>query len=280
VGDMTGKQIVNTLIGKGSDPAINILTAKNCIILDIQRMSMNAGKKEYKCFIVDDNGIDRHTTASFVRKYSFIKIAGLFETADAALEAAEKEMPDALFLDIDMPELSGLDLRAQLEKVPACIFITAYPEYALQSFDFDALDFIVKPIKPDRFDTSMNRLQYFLDMHYKAELLDHSLNKESLFIKDGHDRIRIQFYDIIYLEALKDYTGIITETKKYCVLTPLGNLLKEKAFQSFIRIHRSYAVQKQYIRKVTPKAVMVNNILLPVGRSYKENLENLINPDA
>ena len=241
---------------------------------------MNPGKKEYKCFIVDDNDIDRLTTVSFVRKYSFIKIAGLFDAADPALEAAEKAMPDAIFLDIDMPECSGLDLRAQLEKVPACIFITAYPEYAVQSFEVNALDFIVKPLRQERFDVSMNRLQYFLDTHYKAELLDHSLNEESLFIKDGHDHIRIQFYDIIYLEALKDYTGIITREKKYCVLTPLGNLLKEKAFQSFIRIHRSYAVQKHYIRKVTPKAVMVNNILLPVGRSYKEMLDSLINPDG
>ncbi len=241
---------------------------------------MNAAKKEYTCFIVDDNGIDRLTTASFVRKYSFIKIAGLFDAAGPALEAAENAIPDAIFLDIDMPQLSGLDLRTQLDKVPACIFITAYPEYAVQSFEVNALDFIVKPIQHDRFDISMNRLKYFLDTHHKAELLDHSLNEESLFIKDGHEHIRIQFNDIIYLEALKDYTGIITREKKYCVLNSLGNLLKEKAFQAFIRVHRSYAVQKHYIRKVTPKAVMVDNILLPIGRSYKEMLDNLINPDV
>ncbi|HTF29425.1 MAG TPA: response regulator, partial [Flavitalea sp.] len=96
---------------------------------------MNPGKKEYKCFIVDDNEIDRLTTASFVRKYSFIKMAGLFDSAGPALEAAEKALPDILFLDIDMPEFSGLALRAQLKKVPACVFITAYPEYAVQSFE-------------------------------------------------------------------------------------------------------------------------------------------------
>ena len=237
---------------------------------------MNPGKKEYKCFIVDDNEIDRLTTASFVRKYSFIKMAGLFDSAGPALEAAEKALPDVLFLDIDMPEFSGLALRAQLKKVPACIYITAYPEYAVQSFEVNALDFLTKPLKSDRFDISMNRLQYFLDIHYKAELLDHSLNEESLFIKDGHDHIRIQFYDIIYLEALKDYTGIFTKERKYCVLTPLGTLLKEKAFQSFIRIHRSYAVQKHYIRKITSKAVMANDVLLPIGRSYKEVVDTLL----
>ena len=241
---------------------------------------MNATKKEYRCFIVDDNALDRKTTASFVKKYPFIQIAGLYASAGEALEAAQQQLPDAIFLDVDMPGGNGLDLRVQLEKVPACIFITAYPEYAVESFAVNALDFIVKPINTERFDITMNRLQYFLDTHYKASLLAHSLSEESLFIKDGHNHIRIQFHDIIYLEALKDYTGIVTREKKHCVLTPLGSLLKEQAFRSFIRIHRSYAVQKQYIRKITPRAVVVNDIQLPIGRSYKDLLDNLINPDA
>jgi two-component system, LytTR family, response regulator len=239
---------------------------------------MKTGKNEYRCFIVDDKRVDRLTTASFVRKYSFLKTGGLFESADEVLEAAEKNPPDVLFLDIDMPALGGLDLRVKLLNIPACIFISAYPEYALESFSVNALDFLVKPVNAERFDASMNRLQYFLDMHYKADLLDHSLNEDSIFIKDGHEHIKIQSYDIIYLEALKDYTGIITKDRKYCVLTPLGNLLKEKTFQAFIRIHRSYAVQKHYIRKVTPKAVMVNQVLLPVGRSYKDSLDSILAP--
>jgi DNA-binding LytR/AlgR family response regulator len=237
---------------------------------------MKTGKNEFRCFIVDDNQIDRLNSASFVRKFSFLKIAGLFDHAGEALEAAEKNPPDVLFLDIDMPEISGLELRSQLSKVPACIFITAYPEYAVQSFDVNALDFLIKPLNYERFEVSMDRLQYYLDIHSKSAWMDHTLNEESLFIKDGHEHVKIQFYDIIYLEALKDYTGIITKDRKYCVLTPLGNLLKGKAFQSFIRIHRSYAVQKHFIRKVTPKAVMVNQVLLPVGRSYKAALDSLL----
>jgi two-component system, LytTR family, response regulator len=237
---------------------------------------MKTGKSEYGCFIVDDSQLDRLTTASFIKKFSFLKITGLFSNAFDAQEAAEKKQPDVLFLDIDMPEFSGLELREQLKKIPACIFITAYPEYALQGFEANALDFLIKPVNTERFESAMDRLQYYLDIHYKAAMLDHSLNEDSLFIKDGHEHVRIQFYDIIYLEALKDYTGIITKDRKYCVLTPLGNLLKEKAFQSFIRIHRSYAVQKHYIRKVTSKAVMVNQILLPIGRSYKEALDSLL----
>ena len=237
---------------------------------------MNLKRDGYSCFIVDDNAIDRLSTVSYTRKYSFLKIGGVFDSAQEALDAAEKNPPAVLFLDIDMPEFSGLELRRRLEKVPACIFITAYPEYALQGFELNALDFLVKPIRAERFEQTMNRLQFFLETYYKADLLDHSLNEHSLFIKDGHEHIKIQFYDILYLEALKDYTGIITQERKYCVLTPLGNLIKEKPFQSFIRIHRSYAVQKNYIRRISSKNVMVNQVMLPVGRSYRDALDQLL----
>jgi two-component system LytT family response regulator len=237
---------------------------------------MISGKNGYKCFIVDDNKLDRLTTVSFVRKYPFLEIAGVFDSAPAALEGADKMFPDVVFLDIDMPEFSGLDLRKQLAKVPACIFITAYPEYALQSFEVNALDFLTKPIQSDRFGSSMTRLQYFLEIHYKAGLLDHTLNEDSVFIKDGHEHIKIQCYDIVYLEALKDYTGIVTRDKKYCILTPLGNLLKEQSFKNFIRIHRSYAIQKHFIRKIDPRSVLVNDVSLPIGRTYKDTLNDLL----
>src|ERR1700712_4441593 len=148
---------------------------------------MKTGRSEYRCLVVDDNQIDRLTTLSFVKKFPFLKLGGLFNNAREAMEEAEKNPPDVLFLDIDMPEMSGLDLRRQLAKVPACIFVTAYPEYAVQGFDANALDFLVKPIDDERFGLSMERLQYFLDIHYKADLLNHSLHEDSLFIKDGHE---------------------------------------------------------------------------------------------
>ncbi len=237
---------------------------------------MTPGKHEYKCMVVDDNRIDRLTTISYLRKYPFLTLAGSFGSAAEALPAIAATPPDVLFLDIDMPDMSGLELRSLLPQIPACIFISSYPEYAIQGFEVNALDFLVKPIDGARFETSMKRLQYFLEVYYKAELMDHSLNPDSIFIKDGHEHVKIQSYNILYLEALKDYTGIMTKTRKYCVLAALGNLLKEDPFQRFIRIHRSYAVQKQFIRKLTPKAVMVDDVLLPVGRSYKDAVEKLL----
>jgi len=232
--------------------------------------------KKHRCIIVDDNKLDGLTILSFVRKYPFIQVDGLFESALIALEFARKTPLDILLLDIDMPGLNGLDLRKELGDIPACIFITSHPEFALEGFETAALDYLVKPVRPDRFEKAMERLELFLEVHHKAALLDYTLGEDTLFIKDGHNHIKLQLHEIIYLEALKDYTGIITRQKKYCVLTPLGSLLKEKSFQSFIRIHRSYAVQKHLIEKITPRDVMINNMQLPVGRSYKESIDRLL----
>jgi DNA-binding LytR/AlgR family response regulator len=241
---------------------------------------MNTLKKTYKCFIIDDNELDRLTILSYARKYSFLDIDGVFSSARQALDLARSSPPDILLLDIDMPGINGLDLRKQLQQVPACIFVTSHPEFALESYETSALDFLVKPLKADRFERAMGRLQRFLEIHFKAGLLDYTLGEDTLFIKDGHNHIKLQLYDIIYLEALKDYTGIITRQKKYCVLSPLGHMLKEKSFQNFIRVHRSYAVQKHFIDKITPKEVMVGGISLPIGRSYKDAISFTIPNDG
>lgn len=232
-------------------------------------------QKTYSCFIVDDDEIDRLTTQSFCKRYPFLHITGVFSTPAAALEAAAKTPPDILFLDIDMEGMNGLELRGRLEHIPACIFVTSYPDYALEGFEKAALDFLVKPLKADRFAKAMERLEQYLSIKHKSELLDYTLGGDTIFIKDGHTQVKILLHEIVYLEALKDYTGIITANKKYCVLSSLGSLLEQKAFRMFVRIHRSYAVQKNFINKITAKEVYVNSIALPVGRSYKESLDFL-----
>jgi DNA-binding LytR/AlgR family response regulator len=238
---------------------------------------MQEQKKIYDCIIADDNKLDRLLLESYVRKYPFIHITGVFGSALEALAfVQENGAPDILLLDIDMPEMSGLALREQLQQIPACIFVTSHPEFALEGFEMAALDYIVKPLKATRFAVAMARLEQFLTIHYKAELLDYTLGAGTLFIKSGLNHIKLQLHDIIYLEALKDYTGIVTNQKKFYVLTPLGSLLKEKDFQSFVRIHRSYAIQKHYISEISSKGIKVNDLILPVGRTYKETVEKLL----
>lgn len=232
--------------------------------------------KKHKCIIVDDDEIDRLTVLSFAKKFPVLDILGVFESAEDAILIIEKEKIDILFLDIDMPGLSGIEFRKNALEIPVCIFITAHPEHAVESFQIETLDFIVKPLKLDRFTQTMRRIEEFMEIKLKASLFEASIGGDSIYIKEGHEQTKVKLHEILYLEALKDYTLVITDKKRHCVLSSIGNLLKENHFQSFIRIHRSFAVQKQFIQKINSTEILLNNnISIPVGRSYKDNL-NLI----
>lgn len=233
--------------------------------------------EKLRCIIVDDDEIDRLTVISFVKRFENILLIDTFSNAEEALEAIGKNKIDILFLDIDMPLLSGVELRKRALDIPACIFITSHPEYAVESFELDTLDFIVKPLKFDRFAQTIVRIEEFLEIKYKAQLFESSIGGDVIYIKEGHEQTKVKLHDILYLEALKDYTLIITSKKRHCVLSSIGMLLKEEHFSSFIRIHRSFAVQKQFVEKINPQEVLLNNgVLIPVGRSFKENINILI----
>ena len=225
--------------------------------------------------LVDDDKVDMLTTVAFLEPYPFIEIIGRFNDPLTALKAATLSPPDALFMDIDMPGLSGLQLRRQLMEIPACIFITSFPDYALESFELDTLDFLIKPFSHDRFAAAVSRLQEFMSIRRKAELLSHTLGADTVFIKDGTTQIKLQLHEMIYLEALNNYTCIVTASRKYTVLSTLNNLIQEQAFRSFVRIHRSYAVQRHFISKIGSSEVVIGDVSLPVGRSYKQMLLGL-----
>ena len=225
------------------------------------------------CIIVDDNEIDRLTVLSYAKRFPNLSILGAFEDSAEALVAIENNKIDILFRDIDMPGLSGVELRKKANQVPACIFITSHPEFAVESFELETLDFIVKPLKLDRFEQTVRRITDFFDIKNKATLFESSIGGDVIYIKEGHEQTKVKLHEILYLEALKDYTLIITPQKRHCVLSSIGTLLKENHFQSFIRIHRSFAVQKQFIHKInTQEIILNNNISIPIGRSYKDNL--------
>jgi two-component system, LytTR family, response regulator len=229
----------------------------------------------YNCIIIDDDEIDRLTATAFAKKYPFLNIIGIYSSASEAFLAIKNQHIDILLSDIDMPDMSGLEFRAKMQHIPVCIFITAFPDYAAESFEVNAFDFLVKPIKAERFEQSMNRVQHYFEIKQKAELFEHSLGGNTIFIKDGHQQIKLNLHEIIYLEALKDYTRIITTTKKYSVLASIGNLLLENPFHSFLRIHRSFAVQPNYIDRISAQSIDIQGFNLPIGRSYKEVLVNL-----
>src|SRR3954471_5280360 len=144
---------------------------------------MDQEKKVYDCVIADDDELDRLTLFSHLRKCSFLKISGQFGSgAEVLNHIAANKLPDVIFLDIDMPGMSGLELRKQLLAIPACVFVTSHPEFALDGFDAAALDYIVKPLKADRLSQTLSRLEQFLTLHYKAELLNYTLGADTIFI--------------------------------------------------------------------------------------------------
>jgi len=233
--------------------------------------------KKYTCIIVDDVEIDRLMIQLYLNKFSNFELIGAFSTAKQAIEVLEKTNVDILFLDIDLPNSSGIEIRKKALEVPVCIFITSHPEYALESFELETLDYIVKPLHFDRFSKTIKRIDEYLELKNKASLFEATIGGGSIYIKESHAETKINLSDVLYLEALKNYTIINTTDKKFRVLQNIGHLLKDKNFQSFIRIHRSFAVQKHFIEKITSQEIILNNnFSVPVGRNYKDNLNEIL----
>ena len=231
----------------------------------------------YNCIIVDDEEVARLKTLSFVKKFPIFKIVGVFSSPESAMSTIEKNTIDVAFLDIDMPTQSGLEFRKTIMQIPVCIFITSYPEHALESFELETLDFLLKPLQLDRFTQTVERIEEFLENKRKVNLFETKFGDDVVYIKKGHEQIKIKLYDILYIEALKDYTLLVTNSKRHCVFMSIGNLLKEKNFESFIRFHRSYAVQKHNIVKMDSHFITLQEEMkLPIGLSFKDNLNTIL----
>lgn len=225
-----------------------------------------------KCMVIDDNELDRLVLHHCINQYDNIEIVASFDSAEKGIPYLELPI-DVLFIETHLPGISGIEFIKLAHKIPICIFISSHCEFAVEAFELDTLDFIKKPLKAERFHQSMLKLFDFLEMKEKSECLDILLGENNIKIKEGNTILQIKITDILYLEALKDYTRIITSEKKHCILDSLGNLLHQNHFDSFVRIHRSYAVPKYLIRsKNTHEVELVNQIKLPIGRTYKDNL--------
>lgn len=231
----------------------------------------------YSCIIIDDDEIDRLTTQYLAKGHASLKTEGVYSSAAEALPFIAQHQPDILFLDIDMPEMSGLELRKSLMQVPVCIFITAHPEHALESFDLDTLDFLVKPVKQERFAQAMERIENYMELRQKASFFEATVGGDAIYLKEGREQVKVKLHEILYLEALKDYTLVVTPQKKHCILSNLGTMLREPHFSSFVRIHRSYAVQKEFIQKINAAEVILHDqTVLPLGRSFKNAVEAIL----
>lgn len=232
--------------------------------------------KVFDCIIVDDEEIDRLTVFSYAKKFPMLNITGTFDSAEKALAFLNGNSVDIAFLDIELEGASGMELRRKALEIPVCVFISSHAESAAEAFELQTLDFIVKPFKFPRFEQMVRRLVEFMEIRTKANLFESTIGGDTFYIKTGHELVKVKLHEILYLEALKNYTILVTENKRHCVLSNLGEILNDKKFHSFLRVHRSYAVQKQYIQKIGPQEIILNNgNSIPVGRSYKETLTRL-----
>jgi DNA-binding LytR/AlgR family response regulator len=230
-----------------------------------------------KYLIVDDVEVDSLAIEALASGYTFLKRVATCQHALEAIELVPILKPDILFADIEMPGASGLELVRHLAgSVPVPVFVTSHPEFALEGYEIEAFDYILKPVNPDRFGRCISRIRAFYELRSKSYAFDKDHESEYIVIKQGYDRYKISTHDILYLEAMKDYTRMVTPTGQYLVLGTFTSMHDQLPADRFIRIHRSYIVNQHKIDSVAGNKVFISSHELPVGKSYKYALEGIL----
>ncbi len=235
--------------------------------------------KNYKYVIIDDDDMDRLSLSFYLKNYTFLEHCASFSSSLEGIEYIMNNKIDIAFIDIKMPHINGLDAQKRIrENVLCTIFITAYAEYAIEGFNLEAFDFLIKPFNQERLKSCLCRVQEYFEIKHKADLFDVSFKKDSIMVKEGYNHVSLLVYEIVYMEALKDYTKLISLNKKTTTIhCNLGGMLKKDHFKDFIRIHKSFAIQKNYIQTIkSNEIILVNNITLPIGLNYKKVLLNTL----
>lgn len=212
----------------------------------------------------------------YVKNSKALSLSATFAHPLEAIAYIRQQQPQLIFMDIDMPVISGMELFKKLEYGPLCVFVTAHSGYALESYEAHGFDFIVKPVTPQRFNETMARVTEYLEIKAKAELYDASFEEKSILLKEGTTSHRVELNDILYLEALKDYTKVVTKSRKYIVLNKLRHFMDKLPGVDFTRIHRSYGVAINKIDKITREDLIVHGTHLPIGRTYRQELKQVL----
>jgi DNA-binding LytR/AlgR family response regulator len=228
------------------------------------------------CLIVDDEEIDRMMVEDLVLDHPSLHLVESFSNAIESLETLKSKDIELLFLDIDMPVISGVDFLKKLSTPPLCIFITSHVDYALDAFDLHAVDYLLKPVKKERFDLSIKRAIELISIRKKALNYDLNFENDRLTIKEGNSINKVAINDIIYLEALTNYTKVVTGERNYITLQNLKNFLEELPQDKFLRVHRSYAVAKNKITSAKDGELKVGSASIPLGKTYKKMISKLL----
>lgn len=226
------------------------------------------------CIIVDDEEMSRNAMEHLVSRVKPLNLVKVFSGSMEALNYLHNETVDLILLDVEMPELSGLDFIKSLKKSPLIILATSKKDYAIEAFEYNVVDYLLKPITADRFIKAINKAKDIFD---SAQNIPDFSEKDYVFVKTNSVLLKINIKDILWIEALGDYTVINTFDKKHIVHSTLKAIEGKLSPEIFTRVHRSYIVSVDRIDSIDDSTISIGKKLVPVGAVYKENLMKRLN---
>ena len=237
-----------------------------------------------KCIIVDDEPLAVKQLESYVKKIPYLTCVGACYSATEAVEAIEAGGVDAMFVDINMPDMSGVELVRSLENVPLVVFTTAYSEYAIEGFRLDAVDYLLKPIAFEDFLKASNKLYelYCMRNGVKTSAVadnEDRVQQDCLFVKSDYRVLRVPIDSIKYIESMSEYVRIYVEGNPKPIISLLSMKKIEENLPSslFMRVHRSYLVNLNKVKEVSRMRIVYDNdVYVPIGEMYKDNFFNYI----
>jgi two-component system LytT family response regulator len=223
-----------------------------------------------RAIAIDDEPIALQIVQSHAAKVPYLDLKAVFTDAFKAMEYLQRESIDLIFLDIKMPDISGIEFFQSLSKKPLLIFTTAYSEHAATSYEMDAVDYLLKPFSLARFIKGCNKAFDSYNRSNTAHVTDH------LFIKNGYEQLKVLYEDILYLEATGNYVTFVLKDKNVLSRSTFNEAVNLLPSDRFVRVHRSYVVAVSKIEKVERQQVTVSNHKIPVSEGYYESLLGVI----
>jgi DNA-binding LytR/AlgR family response regulator len=224
---------------------------------------------QLKCLVIDDEPLAQDLIENYLKNFSFIKLIAKCDNALVALEWMRKQKIDLIFLDVSMPFISGIDFIRTLQNPPAIILTTAHKEFAVESYELNVLDYLLKPISFDRFLKAINKLNINVPEIIKPVTSDG--NDAFIYVKSEKKNVKILFRDILFIESLKDYIKIHTAGKTIITQVPISTI-EQRLPDNFLRIHRSFIVAKDKITAYTQHDLEIGKLQIPIGRNYKTSV--------
>jgi two-component system LytT family response regulator len=230
------------------------------------------------CVIIEDEPLARNLITEYVKKVPSLNLLEAFSNPLEALEALRTLPVDVLFLDVQMPEITGISLLKVLKKRPLVVLTTAYSEYALEGYELDVADYLLKPITFERFLKSVDKIMQRLEADPKPMVAtaEPVTSPAFVFVKDGTKLVKVRLDEILYVEGLKDYVTIHTINQKITTLQRMKALEEQLPAEKFIRIHNSYIVALDAIDVIQKSEVSIGSVSLPIGDTYRKPFKDFI----